>query len=81
MQIRMCVQLDTASIGNSKIEKKTFLITNGSLMKVESIAEAPLGVFCNTFDLQSSDNRSWKHYLVILSVLPIKSRFFEEKCK
>ena len=25
--------------------------TNGSLMKVESIAECSLGAFCNTFDL------------------------------
>ena len=27
-------------------------MTNGSLMKVESIAECSLGAFCNTFDLQ-----------------------------
>ena len=27
------------------------LMTNGSLMKVESIAECSLGAFCNTFDL------------------------------
>ena len=27
------------------------LKTNGSLMKVESIAECSLGAFCNTFDL------------------------------
>ena len=32
--------------GHSKIDK-----TNGSLMKVESIAECSLGAFCNTFDL------------------------------
>ena len=27
------------------------LMPNGSLMKVESIAECSLGAFCNTFDL------------------------------
>ena len=32
--------------GHSKIDKTNFLKTNGSLMKVESIAEC-----CNTFDL------------------------------
>ena len=34
------------SIDKIKISK-----TNGSLMKVESIAECSLGAFCNTFDL------------------------------
>ena len=38
--------------GLSKIDKTKFLMTNSSLMKVESIAEcSPLGAFCNTFDL------------------------------
>ena len=27
------------------------LMTNGSLMKVEVLQNAPLGAFCNTFDL------------------------------
>ena len=36
--------------GHSKIDK-TILMTNDSLMKVKSIADAPLGAFCNTFDL------------------------------
>ena len=31
--------------------KTKVLKTNGSLMKVESIAECSLGAFCNTFDL------------------------------
>ena len=39
-----------------KIDKTKIFIQNGSLMKVESIAEcspyAPLGAFCYTFDLQ-----------------------------
>ena len=36
---------------HSKIDKTNVLKTNGSLMKVESIAECSLGAFCNTFDL------------------------------
>ena len=35
----------------SKIDKTNALKTNGSLMKVKSIAECSLGAFCNTFDL------------------------------
>ena len=34
-----------------KIDKIKILMTDGSLMKVESIAECSLGAFCNTFDL------------------------------
>ena len=34
--------------GHSKIDKPKVLKTNGSLMKVESIAECSLGAFCNT---------------------------------
>ena len=37
--------------GHSKIDKTKVLKTNGSLMKVESIAECSLGAFCNTFVL------------------------------
>ena len=37
--------------GHSKIVETKVLKTNGSLMKVESIAECSLGAFCNTFDL------------------------------
>ena len=37
--------------GHSKIYKTKVLKTNGSLIKVESIAECSLGAFCNTFDL------------------------------
>ena len=38
--------------GQSKIDKTKVLKTNGSLMKVESIAECSLGTFCNTLDLR-----------------------------
>ena len=34
-----------------KIDKTKVLMANGSLMKVESIAECSLRAFCNTFDL------------------------------
>ena len=37
--------------GHSKIDKTKVLKRNGSLMKVESIAECSLRAFCNTFDL------------------------------
>ena len=37
--------------GHSKIDKTKAVKTNGSLMKVESIAECSLGPFCNTFEL------------------------------
>ena len=36
---------------HSKTDKTKILKTNGSLMKVKSIAECSLGAFCNTFDL------------------------------
>ena len=36
---------------HAQIDKTKVLKTNGSLMKVESIAECSLGAFCNTFDL------------------------------
>ena len=36
---------------HSKIDKTKVLETNGSLMKVESIAKCSFGAFCNTFDL------------------------------
>ena len=37
--------------GHLKKEKIKALKINGSLMKVERIAECSLGAFCNTFDL------------------------------
>ena len=36
--------------GHLKIDKTKVLTENDSLMKVESIADAPLGAFCNTYD-------------------------------
>ena len=40
--------------GHSKIDKTKVLKANGSLMKVESVAECSLGAFCNTFDLHAT---------------------------
>ena len=37
--------------GHTKIDKTKVLMTDGSLMKVESIAECFRGAFFNTFDL------------------------------
>ena len=39
---------------HSKINQAKILMTNDSLMKVESIAECSLGAFCNTFDLRQA---------------------------
>ena len=46
--------------GHSKIDKTKVLKTNGSLMKVESIAECILQYFWPAL----SDNRSWKPILI-----------------
>ena len=37
--------------GHSKIDKTKILMTNGSLMKVKVLQNAPIGAFCITFDL------------------------------
>ena len=52
--------------GQSKIDKTKLLKTNGSLMKVESIAECSHGAFCNTFDLHKAkiclENQFWSSF-------------------
>ena len=53
--------------GHSKLDETMVLKTNGSLMKVESIAECSLGAFCNTFDLHLAIIRLENHFLVFLS--------------
>ena len=52
---KTCVKLSL------KKDKTKILMTNGSLMNVESIAECPLSVFFNTFDVHYtlSDDRFW----------------------
>ena len=50
--------------GHSKIDKTKVLNTNGSLMKVKSIAECSLGAFCNSFDLHLAINGLDNQFLV-----------------
>ena len=50
-----------------KIDKTKVSKTNGSLMKVESIAECSLGAFCNTFDLHLAISGLENQCLVFLS--------------
>ena len=49
-----------------KNRQKKILMRNGSLMKVESIADAPLGAFGNIFDLHyaiiSLENQFWSSF-------------------
>ena len=51
---------------HSKIDRGKALKTNGSIMKVKSIAECSLGAFCNTFDLYSViiglENHFWSSF-------------------
>ena len=62
--------------GHSKIDKTNILYTNGSLMKVESIAEcSPLGAFCNTVDLHSAIAGLENEFLVFLRVV-VSHRFY-----
>ena len=57
MQLCDCVVTTVSTVkpvlnGHSIIDKTKILMTNGSLLKVESIAEcSPFGAFRNTFDL------------------------------
>ena len=47
-------------------------MTNGSLMKIESIAECSHGAFCNTFDLHSSINSIENHFFVFFLIGPLQ---------
>ena len=44
-----CIHKNLSKATTPKIDKTKILKTNGSLMKVESIAECSLGAFCNIF--------------------------------
>ena len=50
--------------GHSKIDNAKILMTNGSLMKVESIAECSPWSILQYFWPALNDNRSWKPILV-----------------
>ena len=52
---------------HSKIDKTKVLKTHCSLIQVESIAECPLGAFCNTFDLHKAVVRLEKQFWSFLS--------------
>ena len=51
MYCQFCIYSKTCLKRSLKNRQTKVLKTNGSLMKVESIAECSLGAFCNTFDL------------------------------
>ena len=54
--------------GHSKIDKANVLKPCGSLMQVKVFQNAPLGAFCNTFDLHLAIIGLENHFLVFLSV-------------
>ena len=61
--------------GYSKIDKTKILMTNGGLMKVESIAECSPWSILQYFWSASSDNWSWKPFLVF-SRVTVLHRFY-----
>ena len=64
-KIRISKVTDYAALsGHSKIDKTKVLKTNGSLMKVESIAECSKRAFCNSFDLHQGIISLEKQFLV-----------------
>ena len=75
----MCVRiLNTVKpvlSGHSKIDKTKTFMTNGSLMKVESIAECSPWSILQYFWPALSDNRSWKLIFGLLFECPLKTGF------
>ena len=61
--------------GPSKIDKTTTLMINGSLMKVESIAECSHWSILQYFWPALSNNRSWKPIFGLLFEWPLKTGF------
>ena len=61
--------------GHSKIEKTKILMTNGSLMKVESVAECSKGSILQYFQPSLSDNWYWNQFVVFLRVA-VLHRFY-----
>ena len=60
----ICWTVKLVLSGHIKIEKTKLLIENGSLMKVESIAECSKGNLLQHFWPALSDNWYWKPILV-----------------
>ena len=60
-----------------KIDKTKILMTNGSLMKVKSVAECSpyFGAFCNSFDLHSAIIGLENQFLLFLRVA-VLHRFY-----
>ena len=61
--------------GHSKIDKTKTIMTNGSLMKVKSIAECSPWSILQYFWPALSHNRSWKPIFGLLFVWPLKTGF------
>ena len=61
--------------GHSKIDKTKVLKTNGSLMKVKSIAECSKKAFCNSFDLHQAIISLMKPMFGLLFEWPLKIGF------
>ena len=61
--------------GHSQIDKSKILMTYGSLMKVESIAECSKGSILQYFWPALSDNWSWKPNFGLLFEWPLKTGF------
>ena len=61
--------------GHSKIDKTKILMTNGSIMKVESIAECSPWSILQYFWPALSNNWSWKPFFVCLFEWPLKRGF------
>ena len=62
-----CFEISTLNSvlnGHLKIDVTKILMPNGSLMKVESIAECSFGAFCNTVDLHKAIIGLKSHFLV-----------------
>ena len=60
---------------HSKIDKTKILMTNGSLMKVESITECSLWSILQYFWPALSANQSWKPIFGLLFEWPLKTGF------
>ena len=65
-QLSLGAKLTPVLSGHSKRDKTKVLKTDGSLMKVESIAERSFGAFCNTFDLHLAIIGLGNHFLVFV---------------
>ena len=59
--------------GHSKIDKTNIFKTNGSLIKVESIAKCSKRAFCNTFDLHLAIISLKNQFLVFFFEWPLKT--------